>query len=224
MEGPGNLYRFSGFFEYKAWLSGLNSIGGSRIGKQIFSFNDGGLLSVKDPIMIISGLVTGERTLNFTGQMFIIDHINKLECVVTYNPPKQEQSGGMFKSLSKKIWGSKKSGEQTTDTVLIQIYQKALNGTSKEKVCVAEGSGSWLEYIQFDGKVYWTVDDDKPTWLMMNDKENVPPTNQEFLLPSDSQLRTDMPHLKSKNFDEAEKAKFELEEMQRRDKKNRHAR
>jgi hypothetical protein len=33
LEGPNNLYRFSGFFEYKAWLSGVSSIGGSRVGK-----------------------------------------------------------------------------------------------------------------------------------------------------------------------------------------------
>ena len=86
LEGPENLYRFSGFFEYKAWLSGLNSLGGSRVGKQIFSFQDGGLLSIKDPIMQINGLISGERSLNFIGQMLITDHINKLELVVTYNP------------------------------------------------------------------------------------------------------------------------------------------
>jgi hypothetical protein len=33
-----------------------------------------------------------------------------------------------------------------------------------------------------------------------------------------------MAHLKTKNFEEAEKAKFELEEQQRKDKKLRHAR
>jgi hypothetical protein len=86
LEGPGNKYRFSGFFEYKAWLSGMNSLGGSRIGKQIFSFNDGGLLSIKDPVMEISNFLSSERTLNFIGQMQIVDHINKLEVVVTYNP------------------------------------------------------------------------------------------------------------------------------------------
>lgn len=67
LEGPNNLYRFSGFFEYKAWLSGLNSLGGSRVGKQIFSFNDGGLLSIKDPTMQITNLVSGDRSLNFVG-------------------------------------------------------------------------------------------------------------------------------------------------------------
>jgi len=51
---------------------------------------------------------------------------------------------------------------------------------------VAEGSGSWLEYIQFDGKVYWTIEDDKPSWLVINDKERVPLHLQDYLLPSDS--------------------------------------
>ena len=51
LEGPDQCYRFSGFFEYKAWLAGLNSIGGSRLGKQVFSFRDGGLISIKDPMM-----------------------------------------------------------------------------------------------------------------------------------------------------------------------------
>ena len=110
LEGPNNLYRFSGFFEYKAWLSGVNTIGGSRVGKQIISFNDGGLLSIKDPIMQINGMITGDKYLNFTGNMTIIDHINKIELLVTYNPPKAE-GGGMFKSLKSKLWGGAKTGE-----------------------------------------------------------------------------------------------------------------
>lgn len=138
---------------------------------------------MKDPDMEITGLISGERSLNFIGHMTIIDHINKLELVVTYNPSKQER-GGMLSSFKKKFWGKK--GEQLSDAVLIQIYQKALNGNSKEKVVVAEGSGSWLEYIQFDGKVYWTVEDEKPEWRLMNDEVNVSPRLRDYMLPSDS--------------------------------------
>ena len=126
----------------------------------------------------------------------------------------------MFKSFKSKIFGGKKD-DQMTDAVLIQIFQKPLNGNSKEKVLVAEGSGSWLEYVQFNGKVYWTIEDDKPTWLMVNDREHVIESLREYLLPSDSQLRPDMQPLKDKNFDDAERQKAALEEQQRRDKKNR---
>lgn len=80
------MYRFSGYFEYKAWLSGMNSIGGSRIGKQIISFKDGGLISIKDPSIEISGLAIGDRVHNIYGEMVITDHINKFELVITYNP------------------------------------------------------------------------------------------------------------------------------------------
>jgi len=38
--------------------------------------------------------------------MIITDHINKLEAVVTYNPPK-EGGGGMFKGLKSKLFKSK---------------------------------------------------------------------------------------------------------------------
>lgn len=85
---------------------------------------------------------------------------------------------------------------------------------------MAEGSGSWLEYLQFDGKVFWTIDDEKDEWIMSND-DKVPEQAREFLLPSDSQLRADMGPLKAKNFEEAEKQKFDLEELQRKDKRNR---
>ena len=128
----------------------------------------------------------------------------------------------MFKSLKNKFWrGSKKEGEQLPDFVLIQIFQKALNGSSKEKVLVAEGSGSWLEYIQFDGKVYWTVADERPEWLLVNDAERVDPRMRDFLLPSDSQCRGDIGPLRNSDFEEAEKQKLALEELQRKDKKNR---
>jgi hypothetical protein len=55
-------------------------------------------------------MITGDKYLNFTGNMTIIDHINKIELLVTYNPPKAE-GGGMFKSLKSKLWGGAKKGE-----------------------------------------------------------------------------------------------------------------
>jgi len=45
--------------------------------------------------------------------------------------------------------------------------------------------------------------------------------SKEFLLESDSYLRADHQHLRHKEFDEAEKEKYDLEEQQRKDKKNR---
>ena len=69
--------------------------------------------------MQISNLIAGDRALNFIGQVFIIDHINKLEVVVTYNPPQQGGGGGMFKSFKTKLFGGGKKDDQLTDAVLI---------------------------------------------------------------------------------------------------------
>lgn len=54
---------------------------------------------------------------------------------------------------------------------------------------------------------------------MSNDKKNLPASLVDYLLPSDSQCRADMTPLKAKDYDEAERQKYAMEESQRRDKK-----
>lgn len=77
------------------------------------SFRDGGLISIKDPQIEISGLTYGDRVHNMVGQMVITDHINKLEATVTYNPPKQDNSGGgVMKSLKSKLFKSTKDHKE----------------------------------------------------------------------------------------------------------------
>lgn len=211
------MYRFSGYFEYKAWLSGLSSIAGSRIGKQIISFRDGGLISIKDPNMEISGLTYGDRVHNVIGSMTITDHINKLEAEVIYNPSSEK---GVLKSFRNRLF--KSPTKQVTDTISIIIRQKSNNSTSKAQVNIAEGHGSWLEYIEFDGKMYWTIEDEIPQWKSVNDSR-LRPDLKEFLLESDSYLRLDHELLREKQYDDSEKEKYKLEEQQRQDKKLREA-
>ncbi len=95
----------------------------------------------------------------------------------------------------------------------IQISQKALNG-GKEKVVVCEGSGSWLEYLEFQGKVYWTINDAYPAWATIN-SETVRDEQKEYLLPSDSMHRPDLKCMIDLDFESAEREKHELEQRQR---------
>ena len=114
LEGPDECYRFSGYFEIKAWLSGWNSIQGTRLGRQVMSFKDGGLLTIKDPGAEISGITFGDRIHNIVGEMTIVDHINKLELIVTHNPPQHNhESNGMFSSLKSKLFKKKSSNNLT---------------------------------------------------------------------------------------------------------------
>jgi hypothetical protein len=61
---------------------------------------------------------------------------------------------------------------------------------SKAPVNICEGSGSWLESIEFDGKVYWKVLEDCPKWIPLSCDE-VPIETREILLESDSIMRKD---------------------------------
>jgi hypothetical protein len=49
----------------------MNSIGGSRVGKQILSFKDGGLITIKDPSMEVTGLAIGDRVHNIQGDLIV---------------------------------------------------------------------------------------------------------------------------------------------------------
>ncbi len=190
-EGPNNCYRFSGFFEYKVWLAGMNSIAGTRLGKQILSFSDGGLISIQDPNLLLTGLAFGETIHNMTGNLIVTDHIHKLEATVTYNP--QTQSTGYLKSIASKWWGGKKAEPKAEESLILTDYISIVikqNSGSKNAKVVAEGSGSWLEYVEFGGQVYWRIDQDVPTWQKVND-ETLEEKDREILLPSDASYRPD---------------------------------
>jgi hypothetical protein len=58
----------------------------------------------------------------------------------------------------------------------------------------------------------WTINEEVHVTKWIEEPE-------EKLLPSDSYRRADLKHIKNKEWDEAEAAKHELEEIQRRDKR-----
>lgn len=98
----------------------------------------------------------------------------------------------------------------TTDAISIRIFQKSLNSNSKaHSVVVAEGFGSWLEYISFTNdsskhdEIWWDVNYEVPEWSMPSSR----------VLESDSSNRRDRYWIIEKNFEEAERAKAEMEDQ-----------
>jgi hypothetical protein len=69
-----------------------------------------------------------------------------------------------------------------------------------------------LEYIEFDGKTYWSIDEEIPEWKMVDDERNLRNEFKEHLLASDSYKRADHEHLRLKEYDASEREKYELEE------------
>jgi len=146
--GPEGLWEFNGYTEYKGWLAGLNSVRGSRVGKAVFKFHDGGLISVKEPVADVYGVLSGEKIYNYIGTLTIKDHINKIEVEIVYNPKQ-----GLLSGLKSKIGGSSSRGK--TDSVIINFYQEHI--TSKTKKLLFSGTGAWLGHIEFEKKIYWAI-------------------------------------------------------------------
>lgn len=70
---------------------------------------------------------------------------------------------------------------------------------SKRKI-YAQGSGSWLSHIEFNGELFWQIDQEFPEWQLPEKLDD-----PEFLLPSDSSKRLDIISMKIQDFDSAEK-------------------
>ncbi len=71
--------------------------------------------------------------------------------------------------------------------------------------------GEFTSFLKFDGASYWVYDKDAfPQFRRMG-----------YTLPSDSTFREDLNWLKKKDEDAAQRLKIKLEEIQRKDKKNR---
>jgi len=153
--GANDEYCFSGSFEIKCWPTGLSSFAGSRTGSQIITFQDGGIISIADPTVEVSGLTYGDRIHNYVGVTRITDKINKMEVEVIYNPGKTK---GLMKSFKNKFFGSSQPKE-LTDIIAISIYMISdQEGGSPQRVPLSSGGGSWLSHIEFDGVKYWDVE------------------------------------------------------------------
>ena len=71
---------------------------------------------------------------------------------------------------------------------------------------LAEGSGSWLSHIEFDGKLIWKLGDQYEKWMIPKDAGK-----DEYFLPSDSEYRGDHKCLKVKDYENAEIHKQDME-------------
>ena len=200
MQGPNNLYVFYGHGQIIAGLSGANTIKASKQGKHVITFRNGDVLEYTAPSMKISGVVLGQRNVNFEGTFEVLDHTHSLVATFTF-----EIGKGMIDQIKGKFSSFFKSNKSVpTDFFQVNICQK--NGENKEDL--VQGSGSWLEYIQFTDNVMWKMGDlPHLYWELSRD-----------CLPSDSVYRKDLQYLLAADIENAQIAKDELENLQRKDK------
>ncbi|KAI9471201.1 Oxysterol-binding protein 3 [Coemansia sp. RSA 989] len=161
------------------------------------------------PSALIRGLISGVRTVDFTGEMTIVNSATGDRCSVTFKEP------GMFSS--------------SNDAVECRLYR----GNSQSVDRVLRGSwSSQLEYERSPGhtEALWTVAALPPNahnfynfgYFTMRLNELVPETSQD-LPPTDTRFRPDQRAYEEGRVDDAEYIKNELEEAQRARKRDRDA-
>jgi len=217
MVHPQGNYKLYGKGEVAAKLSGLNTIHGMRIGATIIEFKNGDQIIVENPDMYIDGLMMGDRTLNYIKSFTLKDSANKLTSQVTFNYQEKGTLGKLASGITG-LFKSKAAQEKPAyDTFNVGIYKgdsyQEVNESAK--VLLVKGSGSWLSHIELDGEVYWRQGDEigEERWV----------EKQENKLASDSTHRLDSKFIKQKNYDQAQKEKELLENVQRNDAKLRKA-
>jgi hypothetical protein len=99
-----------------------------------------------------------------------------------------------------------------TESPILDEFIIQINQVNKDKVkeLKCEGHGSWLGQIYIDGKKYWSQEEEYDEWTQ---------TGFDVLLPSDSLKRGDLQALLTNDYDNAQKYKEDLENLQRSDKK-----
>lgn len=118
LEDPDDDYKFYGYHEFKAWLSGPESLGGSRVGIWTLKFKDGVEYKFqKNPIMTINGLLKPPQVQNYKNHAEIVDVTNKLVGDIHYNPWQDNSIKGQTLKTLKWAFGRKKKADDTIEVI-----------------------------------------------------------------------------------------------------------
>ena len=214
MNHPTGAYKVYGTGEVTAKMAGFNTINGQRVGDTVIEFKNGGKIVIGNPEMRIDGLVMGERIVNYMRSFTLVDEKNKIGAEITFN---YEEVGTISKLASsfKGFFGggsAQKSEKPLFDSFNVSLYSfnRPKDSTEIYKAEICTGSGSWLSHIEIEGEVFWKLTDPiENAWI----------ESGSMKLDSDSSNRMDARFIKEKNFDQAQKEKEDLENLQRHDAK-----
>lgn len=193
--GPNKSFHFWGYGEWAASCTG-NTVKGYQKGPNHVVFADGQKITFTEPVILIRGIMFGDRYVEFGDKMTFVDEANKLRCELVLNP----DAIGFFKGLFSKP-------KTLSDTVRGQICRVNGDGSFEP---LADVNGSWLGYLDIGNTRYWDVRDAPLA------SRPIPADNP---LPSDSRFRDDSNYLGQRNYELAQEYKTMLEESQRYDRK-----
>jgi len=204
ISGPEGKFTYYGSGESVAKFR-TNAMTVGMKGTHQVSFPDGTVIKFQTPLFNISGVVMGNRVVEYFGDIVFIDEKNSLIGHVKFADP---SSKGYFS------WGS--SSDEKSDS--FSGFIRRFEGEAPTFECadfkdsrapLSKASGSWIDDLCFDGIKYWARD------VTVAEAARPP----ALLLPSDSRLRTDVVAVSKGDWELADKEKLKLEQIQRTDRK-----
>jgi len=205
----GENYRVHGYNESEV-SSGANSLKAKYKGNYVVEFKNGVTHHVYFPEFRLTGMLFGNRSINYEGNLVIVDEENDLISYIMMNPDER----GFFQ----KMFTKKKSNYPDFFKGFITFISKNAKFDKKEKSytitdlnkhILSNIEGEYSNHIKFDNEIFWEKDKlEHPKYKRMG-----------FTLPSDSTFREDIQWMRKENTDMAQKEKIKLEEIQRSDKK-----
>jgi len=160
--------------------------------------------------MIIDSIVIGERRMNYMRTCAFEDAENNLTATITFKYDEQSTVGAIASKMKGLFWRSEEKPPSDTIEIVISKTTEGAQGEKSDEV-ICKGSGSWVSFLQFDGQTIWRVGD--------SIEESEEWSTDVSKLLSDSTFREDSKCLKKEDYENAQKEKDALEELQRYDKK-----
>lgn len=120
MEGPDGAWRFEVIQEFKAGLSGHNSIKAHKEGALVITLDDGTQYTIEESHLSVDGLIYGELVVTVCGKIIVKDITHDITAEVIFDPDAETSSLSSIASKFK-FWGSKKE-KRPADHFDIIIY------------------------------------------------------------------------------------------------------
>eukprot|EP01017_Pseudomicrothorax_dubius_P046359 TRINITY_DN8154_c0_g1_i2.p1 TRINITY_DN8154_c0_g1~~TRINITY_DN8154_c0_g1_i2.p1 ORF type:complete len:508 (+),score=150.31 TRINITY_DN8154_c0_g1_i2:198-1721(+) len=204
----GHDYTIDGSLEMEARAT-PNTMKGAIMGLERITFKKtGNVIYMRNPFAVVEGLTYGKRSVHYVKKAVFFDPQNRLYCRILFDP---DQS---FFSFNRRFLHDHFEGEicRVSEAFVNAKLKEIKEGNKKLKAkpedlteVLGRLSGSFLDHLKIDEKVYWKIKELRPYAI---EEASAP-------LPSDSTFREDMLYLLQDNIPMAQKKKEEMEELQR---------
>ncbi|EAS07363.2 oxysterol-binding protein (macronuclear) [Tetrahymena thermophila SB210] len=187
----------------------LNALNGIAYGNKIVDFGDGNKFEIEYSQIQIVGIILGDRIMHQQKSFKIKNKKTSLEAEIKFYYDSSSQVSkvastiGSFFGVGKKQAPTEKRKQDDFDVIIEKVQE--IDGDVMRAV-VSKGCGNWLEFIQFDGIVYWKVNQKEQPW-----------SHSEKLLESDCTYRIDRQLISKGMTDRAEQQKLMYEERDKKD-------